>query len=80
MTYATSFKVSPTVRAAFKKKLLSVGRGKYLVSLFYADNIPQDNVDIANANGDLCLDMGSNDIYFASSVAASTTTWTKMVD
>ena len=80
MTYATIFKSTSTIRAAFRKKLAHVRDGKSIVSLFYANNIPQANVDLAAKNGDLCLDMGSDDIYVASAVTASTTTWTKIVD
>lgn len=80
MAYETIFKAIPTVRAAFKKKFAHLADGRNLTALFYADNIPQANVDIASKNGDLCLDMGSDDIYVASAVTSSTTTWTKIVD
>lgn len=81
MTYATIFKVTSTVRAAFKKKLAALTTRSGIISLFYANNIPQDDVDFANKNGDLCLDMGSDDIYVASNVVTATsTTWTKAVD
>jgi hypothetical protein len=41
---------------------------------------PTDDVDLAAANGDLLWDSTNSDIYRASNVAASTTTWTKIVD
>ena len=80
MTAATIFKASPLVKRVMKLKLAHIYDRKNLVTLFYADGVPTSDTDIADANGDLCWDGESDDIYIASSVTASTTTWTKQID
>ena len=80
MTAATIFKVTSTVEAQMKKKLAHLTKGGRLVNMFYSNGVPTTNTDLADANGDLCWDGESDDIYIASSVTSTTTTWTKQID
>jgi len=80
MTAASIFRFSPRVKALMRKKLAHVTDAGNLVTLFYANGVPTNDTDLANANGDLCWDGESDDIYVATIVAATTTTWTKQID
>ncbi len=80
MTAATIFRFSPRVKALMKKKLAQLYDSGELVTLFYANGVPTTDTDIGNNNGDLCWDGESDDIYVATNVTSSTTTWSKQID
>ena len=76
MTAASIFKVSPTVEAQMKKKLAQLTKAGGLVKFFYANGTPTTDTDLAEQDGDLCWDGESDDIYVATNVTSTTTTWT----
>ncbi len=81
MTAATVFKASPNVFRKMKLKMVRERTiGDDLITLFYANGVPASNTNLAEHNGDMCWDGESNDIYGATSVTSTTTTWTKIVD
>jgi len=63
------------------KKLLGKRMGLLKhCNVFQKDAAPTKDTDLASLNGDLCYDTANGDLYVASSVTATTTTWTKIVD
>lgn len=76
---AFTYKLGPGIRKEVKRLLLGRFTGKKLQNLCTHDGVPQANSDLAAQNGDICYDTTNSDLYIASSVTSTTTTWTKFV-
>jgi len=77
---AVSYKIGPGLRKKIMGKAIGRLGGKKMVNLCTKAGKPTDNTDLAIENSDLCWDSTNNDVYCASAVTGSTTTWTKIVD
>ena len=74
------FDQTPGLRKEIKKLIGQRLTGLKMANLARKAGDPDDDSDIAVANGDLCLDTTNEELYVASNVTDSTTTWTKIVD
>lgn len=79
---AFSAKPQSGIKKTLAKMMVKLMGGNAFVAFgaFQKDGAPTTNTDLANANGDLCLDYTNNDVYVASAVTASTTTWTRIIN
>lgn len=85
MAFALKRKMSDTGFARVLKRINKILTGtsadrKFFQHYYEKDGSPTTNTDIAEANGDVCLDYTEGSLYIATNIGASTTTWTRFLD
>ena len=76
VSYTNQPGTKKTIRKLFGRK------GKFMIAFAHKATAPTDDAHYAQHNGDLLLDIATNDVYVASNVSTTTptTTWTKIID